>query len=730
MVYGVNPAELPPYPLDIALYFKGNHSKLDLLAASNDANPGGCYSTTVAVDALAHWNQYLAANEEMNRQEFLLCAYWLVENEVRIAKEAGGWPILPFHPDINIRGPWLSALMQGCGISVLARAYLLTTDEVFLGVLRRAVSTFELDILDGGVCTPIGNDGVFFEEIAVYPAAHRLIGFIVGLFGLYDYLELTADSQIEALICRSHRTLHDLLCEFDVGFWTRSDLLHRRLASPRDLALQARLLEALAIYSDCEECAKLAKRWKCYQSLTVSRLRYLCTSACISFAGTLLGRVRSVAFPKARISPGQRVCVPITAFPFAGGMRTVLDRIAQVTKDTWQIEYLTQLVGAHTDELVIHRFSTARISSTQFPNVWLYVLAGFCKLLSLMRHETRYQLILPQDGVFTSAFSALAAKIAGVRCVCIDHGNLGLHGSHIYRAERIRALATKKRTRCLLDHLRYKCYWPSLYLLAWFSARLVDHYFIPGVSGDGVELVCKRLGVPQSRITRFANMINIERHVIPDLTACAERRGQYGIAVDAIVIAIVCRLAPEKGLEIAVEAIGHALSALSPGLQACLRVIIVGDGPLRAQLEEDIRSHGLHRICLLCGQAKPEEVITLLGISDIFLFTSWRAAGYPLAILEAMASGCAVIASSEPLANEYMLAEGRGIIVSLGNTEQTAKALVRLVEDQELRRQMGELARNYVALHHSASVFRRSLMRVTGWSALDRLLGVGVESNK
>src|SRR5207248_3431805 len=140
----------------------------------------------------------------------------------------------------------------------------------------------------------------------------------------------------------------------------------------------------------------------------------------------------------------------------------------------------------------------------------------------------------------------------------------------------------------------------------------------------------------------------------------------------------VCRLAPEKGLEIALEAISQALSVLSPNLSSRVRVIIAGDGSLRRQIEEDICLCGLSQTCLLWGEASADEVISLLGLSDIFLFTSWRAAGYPLAILEAMASGCAVIASAQPLAaNEYILAEGRGITVPVGDADQTARALVR-----------------------------------------------------
>ena len=82
-----------------------------------------------------------------------------------------------------------------------------------------------------------------------------------------------------------------------------------------------------------------------------------------------------------------------------------------------------------------------------------------------------------------------------------------------------------------------------------------------------------------------------------------------------------------------------------------VRVVIAGDGQLRKQIEEAIRLRGLGQACLLCGEVSPVEVITILGLSDIFLFTSWRAAGYPLAILEAMASSCAVIAATDSTGN-------------------------------------------------------------------------------
>jgi glycosyltransferase involved in cell wall biosynthesis len=353
--------------------------------------------------------------------------------------------------------------------------------------------------------------------------------------------------------------------------------------------------------------------------------------------------------------------------------------------------------------------------------VWLYALSGFHKLIWLMHRGANYHFILPQDGVYTAAFSALAGKLAGRRVVCIDHGNLGLLRSSLYRDERRKGLAAKHWFRRFLSRFLYLWYWPSLYLLAKIAALLVDHYLIPGVEGDGVEEICRDLGVPISRITRFANMIDINRHVIPDTSTKAYIRETVGISSDTLVITMICRLAPEKGLDIAIEAIDQALSALPIFTRKRVRVIIAGDGPMRKIIEAEIYKRGLSEAFVFFGEASKSDVISILGITDIFLYTSRRGAGYPLAILEAMASNCVVIASSEPFANSRMLAENRGIVVSVGNIEQTSLALIRLLNDPALCCQMGESARAYVKLYHSPDMLRRTFMRVITPSAINEL---------
>jgi glycosyltransferase involved in cell wall biosynthesis len=724
--YKEDAADLSSYAVDMSSFLMLPHCTF-AVGVPCQVNPDGYHPTAVAQHALAHWNEYLTTGVENHRKAFLTQAYWLVEHECRIGDDAGGWPISLSHPDFHARGPWLSALTQGSALSVLLRAYQLTREDFFLAVVRRVIRTFERDILDGGVSAPVGADGIFFEEVAVYPAAHKLSGFIFALFGLYDYVTLTGDVQIEKLIQSSLATMHSLLDEFDAGFWTRSDLLRRRLASSSHLALQAMLLEALARHSGCEHCLTLASRWKSYQRRFGSRLRYLITSCCAFYGRALWCRVQTALFPKSQDTRFLPICIPVTGFPVTGGTRTVLAGVAQVTRDIWQMEYLTPYVGPQREGFVIHRFGFAIMSPRQFPTVWLYFLAGCRKLISLMRHGAGYRMILPQDGVFTSAFAALAAKVTGVRVVCIDHGNLRMLKSPIYRIERIHALAARHWTRRTIERLLFVWYWPSLYLLARISARCVDHFLIPGVEGDGVEEACNAIGIRASRITRFASMIEVDRHPVLDAMSRANTREKYGIAADAVLIVMVCRLAPAKGIDIALESISQALSALSSELRARVCIIIAGDGELRQQVEEGIFLRGLSQAFSLWGETSAGDVISLLSISDIFLYTSTRGSCFSMAVLEAMASGCAVIASTEPMSNAHLLTEGRGIAVPPGDAEQTALALVQLVNDLELCHRMGDLARNYIAVHHSAVVFRRTLLRATCWSGLDEFLHVEME---
>jgi hypothetical protein len=266
-----NGCELRPFPIDLRPVLDLQDGPLDesgvpyFIPREEEFAIAGYHPTYIAEFALAQWNEYLRSKKEEALEAFLTQARWLVVHETRIVDGVGGWPLpFPCH-DFYASEPWLSALTQGYAIAVLVRAYRVTSEDKFLEVAHRAVRTFELDIWEGGVSAKVGEHGIFFEEVAVYPPAHILNGYILSLFGLYDYVALTNDIHIARLIQRSVDTLHTLLDDFDLGYGSRYDLLLRRPSSPYYHALHVLLLEALAQYSGCQHCAALSARWESYE---------------------------------------------------------------------------------------------------------------------------------------------------------------------------------------------------------------------------------------------------------------------------------------------------------------------------------------------------------------------------------------------------------------------------------------------------------------------------------
>src|SRR5262249_26406999 len=158
--------------------------------------------------------------------------HWLLVNGAPIADDRCGWPLEAVSGEGVAGARWLSAGVQGLAISVLLRAYELTGQGDYLACAERAARTFAWDILDGGVTTPLGDAGLVFEDVALYPATHRLSGFLLALVSLHESLALQPAHALTAPVMdaleRGHATLHQLVDPqadaYDTGYWTRVDL--------------------------------------------------------------------------------------------------------------------------------------------------------------------------------------------------------------------------------------------------------------------------------------------------------------------------------------------------------------------------------------------------------------------------------------------------------------------------------------------------------------------------
>lgn len=148
---------------------------------------------------------------------------------------------------------------------------------------------------------------------------------------------------------------------------------------------------------------------------------------------------------------------------------------------------------------------------------------------------------------------------------------------------------------------------------------------------------------------------------------------ELGLSPDGPVVGLVGRLVPAKAPEVFLRALSLAAPRV-PGL----RGLVVGDGPLRSELEAVARRLGLGDLVVFAGVR--QDVADLLPGLDALLFSSLRE-GLSMAMLEAMAAGVPVVATEVGGTPELITHGESGLLVPPGHPERLADALVGLLED-------------------------------------------------
>jgi len=153
-------------------------------------------------------------------------------------------------------------------------------------------------------------------------------------------------------------------------------------------------------------------------------------------------------------------------------------------------------------------------------------------------------------------------------------------------------------------------------------------------------------------------------------------RRNLGLPSDAFVVATVARLDPVKDLLTLLDAFAEARRTAT-----WAQLLIVGDGPERARIEERARRHDLAAAVRITG-FRP-DVRALLPAADAYVSSS-ISEGISITILEAMAAGVPVIATAVGGTPE-ILADGSGLLVPSRNAKQLAEAILCLAQDSRRR---------------------------------------------
>ncbi len=145
------------------------------------------------------------------------------------------------------------------------------------------------------------------------------------------------------------------------------------------------------------------------------------------------------------------------------------------------------------------------------------------------------------------------------------------------------------------------------------------------------------------------------------------------------------------------------LSAETPELP--WRLLVVGDGPARPDVEAAMASLPADRVCLL-GPLEPHALPPVYLGADLLVFPGIRDA-LGLVYLEAAAAGLPVVACRGP-GPDVMVAPGGGLLTD-PTPDAFAEGLRRLLDDPDQRQQMGAAARRFVAAERSMDAFRSRL---------------------
>lgn len=229
--------------------------------------------------------------------------------------------------------------------------------------------------------------------------------------------------------------------------------------------------------------------------------------------------------------------------------------------------------------------------------------------------------------------------------------------------------------------------------------RLVDHVI---AISEGIRRVLIDEGLPAQRVTCVRSAIDASpwRHAVDP----AALRGEFGLPGDAIVVGMVAQLIARKGHRYLLQAAASLRDAFPT-----LRVLLFGQGPLRAQLEAEVARRGLREVVRFAGFR--EDLARWLGGLDVLAHPA-DIEGLGVALLQAQAAGVPVIASRAGGMPEAVADGVSGRLVAPGDVAALTEALGSLLADPDTRRRMGEAGRARILSEFSVDAMVEGNLRV------------------
>ncbi len=218
-----------------------------------------------------------------------------------------------------------------------------------------------------------------------------------------------------------------------------------------------------------------------------------------------------------------------------------------------------------------------------------------------------------------------------------------------------------------------------VFLRRWATKILILN---PGMVDEALEV-----GFEQERVGWMPNPVDTDYFQPCSGEERVQHRQELGIGAETPLVAFVGRLDHQKKLPWVLGAFARVVKE-----RPMAKLALIGDGPLRAEVEERIKALNLSQNVIVAGRVPTPSVLKWLQAADTCMLVS-EVEGLPCALIEAMSAGVPPVVSDIP-AHTQLIDDGvHGLITRLGDEESIAQALIQVLDDPALRNRLSLAAR-------------------------------------